>query len=75
MTFPFIFKLSCTKLEFQLSFCMIKCSFSPYGKSLLLPFIVVMEKIYSGQLYIKQIKLNNKSNVRTLNRLPNIILE
>ena len=54
---------------------MIKCSFSPYGKSLLLPFIVVMEKIYSGQLYIKQIKLNNKSNVRTLNRLQNIILE
>lgn len=53
--FPFIFKLSCTKLEFQLSFCMIKCSFSPYGKSLLLPFIVVMEKIYSGQLY-KQTK-------------------
>lgn len=32
-------------------------------------------KIYSGQLYIKQIKLNNKSNVRTLNRLQNIILE
>ena len=75
MTFPFIFKLSCTKLEFQLSFCTIKCSFSPYGKSLLLPFIEVIEKIYSGQLYRNINKLNNKSNVRTLNRLPNIILE